>query len=116
MQQPSDIFGSVTVTRYATGAYSDGDWVEGASSALTVTANVQPMPPERMQTLPEGRRGTAGIILFTDTALRTVSEDDQTSADAVTWDGYSWEVVEVSNFWTGIALEEAHYEVLAVRK
>ena len=73
MQQPTDLFGSVSVTRYAAGAHVDGDWVDGAPSALTVTANVQPMPPERMDTLPEGKRGDAGIILFTDTTLRTVS-------------------------------------------
>ena len=117
MQQPSDLFGTVAVTRYAQGSYgADGDWDEGAGSALSITANVQPMPPERMQTLEEGRRGTAGIIVFTDTELRTVNETDQTSADRVTWGSYAWEVVEISDFDTGIGLEEAHYEVLAVRK
>jgi len=116
MQQPSDLFSAVTVTRYAAGSYANGAWVEGASSTLSITACVQPMPAERMQTLPEGRRGTAGIIAFTDTALRTVGEDDHTSADRITWDGHTWEVVEVDNLKTGIGLEEAHYEVLGVRK
>lgn len=116
MQQPSDLFSTVAVTRYAAGSYINGAWVEGASSALSITACVQPMPAERMQTLPEGRRGTAGIIVYTGTALRTVDETAHTSADRITWGGYAWEVVEVDDLKTGIGLEEAHYEVLGVRK
>jgi hypothetical protein len=118
MLQPSELFGTVAVTRYAAGAHSatTGDWVEGSTSALSITANVQPMPPERMQLLEEGKRGTAGIILFTDTELRTVSEDDQTSGDRITWKGDEWEVVSIDDFSEGMSLPENHYEILAVRK
>jgi hypothetical protein len=116
MQQPTELFGTVSVTRYAAGSYVSGDWSEGGSVSLSITACVQPMPAERMATLPEGRRGTAGIIVFTGTALRTADEAAHTSADRITWDGHAWEVVEVDNLSTGIGLEEAHYEVLGVRK
>ena len=116
MQQPSDLFGTVTITRYAAGAWTSGEWVEGTGTDIDITANVQPMPSERMQALPEARRGVAGVMLYTDTALKTVDEDAGTSPDRVTWDGYTWEVVSVENLMTGIGLEEAHYEIGAVRK
>lgn len=113
LQQPPEMFTSVTITRSVAGSYTDGRWVAGSTSELTITASIQqqrPRPDELLH-LPEGDRTREAVRIYTDTALQTANEDTGIVADFLTWDGEQWEVVRVETWTLGIC----HFKALALR-
>ena len=107
------MFVSVAVTRSAAGSYVNGRWVAGSTTALSVTASVQPvkLKHDELLHLPAGDRNRAAIRVYTPSELRSANETDGTPADFVTWDGEQWEVVKVDAWTLGIA----HYKAIALR-
>lgn len=83
---------SISVARFAAGSYVNGDFVDGSTSTLTITATVMPLSPTEARLLREGKENAAGIVIYTETELKTASEALRTSADKVTWDGRTWDV------------------------
>ncbi len=87
---------TVPVARTAAGTITLGRVTAGASSALSISASVQPATPEDMKRLPEGQRIDETIKLYTTTELKTVDVDAQTAADRITYDGQVYEVQQVT--------------------
>lgn len=87
---------SVTVTRQAAGAYVDGVWTPGGDATLTIQASVQPSSDQDMQRLPEGRRITGAVTLYTNDTLKLALGDQQ--ADRIALASGTYEV-EVSENW-----------------
>ena len=104
---------AVTIDRTVAGTYPDGNYVEGASFSFTVTASVQPMLQREQLVLPEGVRERKAIILFTDTELKVVDEENGTSADVVNYLGEKYEVFQASNFRMGIL---DHFRIVALKE
>lgn len=86
---------NLTGVRFSAGTRVKGRWVEGAQSVITFKASVQPISPEIMATVPEGRRDSARFALFTDFRLMTANDEAVTNADRVTIDGVAYEVFAV---------------------
>ena len=99
----------ITIRRKKPGFYEKGIWVEGSESTFTILANVQPMKPEEVLCLPEGRRETAAIILYTDSALMCVGKQN---CDTVDWFDSLYEVISIEPWQSGII---NHFKVIGVR-
>ena len=104
--------GTVTGTRDdGTGIYVEGEWVAGSTTVLSIEASIQPLRPDEMDQLPEGRRSGQAYKLYTDDLVRTAKQD-QYNADKLTINGEECEVVAVKPYQSGII---SHYKVFAVR-
>lgn len=106
----------VVVKRQAVGAYDEnGRWQEGTTSQLTIMASVQPLKVSEMQALPEGRRSSSAVKVYTDTLMQRAEEQTETTSaqnpDIVTWQGRTYEVVDCLIYQSGII---PHYKALAV--
>lgn len=110
---PSCMFVTIPVTRSAAGSYTSGRWAAGSTTALSITASVQPvkLKHEELLHLPAGDRNRSAIRVYTPAELRSVNEADGTPADLVTWDGEHWEVVKVDIWSLGVS----HYKAIALR-
>ena len=104
---------ALTGKRPATGSWSKGRFTEGAYTALSLRASVQPLSPgARMQSLPEGRRESSAFTLFTLTELMTVDVNDDHNPDIITIYGLEYEVMDVQNWQNGTI---PHYEAVVAK-
>lgn len=84
------------IQRHTGGGYTNGEWAPGGMVSVDITASVQPASREDLINLPEGRRLSDYIRLYTSTELYTVSEGDQPQQpDQFDWHGHTYECVEV---------------------
>lgn len=111
---PSEMFESVTLTRYVAGVYTAGRWVEGAGSSVTITGCVQPATSEDLKKLNEGDRTTESIVIWSPDEIRTVDEVANTRADRVLYNGQYWLVQRVERF--GITPQMSHYSAICLRE
>lgn len=88
----------LTVTRRGAGVVTNGIVAEGPSSTLPIVAGVQPASGRDLQRLPEGRRSTATLVLYTVTPLLVGNAGAANEADVVTIDGEEWEVQHVEHW------------------
>lgn len=100
-----------TITRKSAGSYVNGKWVEGSTSTFTIQASVQPLRGEEIQLLPEGRRNSQAVRIYTDTQLY-VKTDEQTNPDKLTAFGESYEVLSVEPWQSNVI---NHYKCIAVK-
>lgn len=98
-----------TIQRKSNGKYCNGRWQEGEVTEFTIMASVQPLSGEEMQMLPEGRKDTQAVRIYTDTPLKTVSEDNP---DILLYAGNSYEVTTVEPWQSNVI---SHYKCLAVK-
>lgn len=84
-----------TITRTTAGAYSNvtGYFVDGVTSNLTIQASVQPMSGEDMKTLPEGKRLSDFVKVYTDSDLQVLGEVAGLIADRLAWRGHTYECI-----------------------
>lgn len=84
---------TLTVTRTAQGHYRQGDgmWVEGAESTFTIVASVQPLRPREIELLPDERRTTEALRVYSDTPLRLAEQGSNLNADKVEIMGSNYE-------------------------
>lgn len=99
--------------RLASGSFDDaGEWVPGGvDTNFIIRATAQPMKANEMQTLPEGRRERQSYVLYTDTRLNTVLENDG-DPDIVTIGNNDYEVYKRFNWANNII---NHYKYGVVR-
>lgn len=102
----------VTVTRAGQGAWVEGVWVPGSEETLSVLASIQPVTPEDLQMLPEGRRLDARYALFSDTELNGALEGSGQDPDRVTLFGEDHEIAAVGR-WRNNVIN--HYRYVALR-
>ena len=106
----------LTVRRVPQGSYIDGAWVEnGSEIVFTITASVQGVDAEILQTLPEGYRTSETHILYTSTQLYT-SQLDFRNPDVVEINGHKFQVIKVTKQDNIKNYPTNHYEVIVVRE
>lgn len=114
MQQPSELFTSLTLLRNSPGRYVAGRWVDGAWTSVTIAAHIQPGGPREAMNLPEGERNKDTISLYTKDPVFVVDEVAGTKADRVLHAGVYWRVHKVETF--DGPPDIAHSEALCVKE
>jgi hypothetical protein len=101
---------TLNVTRYSSGGFVDGEWVEGAASAFTIQASVQPVNGRELETLPEGQRTRRTYKVYTDTLLQVATPESR--SDRIAYGTKALEVQSVKDYSTHMT-GLPHYKVLA---
>lgn len=102
----------ITVLRTSPGAYgADGNWVEGTQTTLTLAMSVQPLSVEEMDALPEGRRNSKSVKIYSGDELLPADQTSGQNADIVVWIGKNYEVVGCNPYQMGVI---PHYKSYAV--
>ena len=102
----------IIVKRTGQGDYdADGVWVEGIPAELSVRMSVQPLRMDEMDALPEGRRSSRAVKIYSDTELLPAEQTSGQNADQVRWQGKQWEIVGCDQYLMGVI---PHYKALAV--
>ena len=104
----------LTVTRYAAGSYSNGNYVNGATSTFSIIMSVQPINGRELIYLPEGQRTRQFLTGYTETLLQTANQEAGTKADVVAYNGRNYEVQRVE-YWesTGNTIQTYCKDLLA---
>ena len=102
---------TLTVTRYGLGSDVKGHYVEGTPSTFNITASVQPLRPNEMLLLPEGRRESEAFRLYTDTQLLPARKDS-TNAEKVAIGSVDYEVLSCA-IWDNNIIP--HFKAIVVR-
>lgn len=81
-----------TIQRQTGGSYVNGEWAPGVIANIQITASVQPAKMEDLINLPQGRRLSDFIKLYSNTKLFTVGEGEtQQQPDMFEWEGHTYE-------------------------
>ena len=99
-----------TVRRKVAGSYVNGFWVEGAESSFVIQASVQPVSGLEMQELPEARRNTQAVKIYTDTQLLTVATNVSTNPDILEAFGFDFEIIAVMPYQSNVI---SHYKCIS---
>lgn len=100
----------VTVIRSRPGSYGpDGIWREPARIWDTVQTSLQPVGPEDMALLPEGRREQGAYALYTREPINTAREG--INADRVLIHGRTYECLLSENWQNGLI---PHFRAIVV--
>lgn len=95
------------------GALVDGVWVELSTEEFQISGTVQPVEGEELQFLPENRRETGTIKIFTSSDLNVSAEGMDISSDYVIWEDKRWEIVSKRAYGNGLI---PHYKYYAQSK
>lgn len=90
----------------------DGRFQRGSSSFFDIDASIQPATGNMIKQLPEHRRNSESIVIFSEERLFTSDEKSQKAADVITYDGKKFEVFIVKK-WSDFT-DINHYESIAV--
>lgn len=91
------------------GTVVDGIYTDGATTSSEITASVQPLKPEEIEQLPEGRRNSDPLWLFTATKLNTVTT---ANPDLVVINSADYEVFQISPWQNNVL---SHYKCLVMK-
>lgn len=94
------------------GSYVDGEWVPGSPAPVNIMASIQPVTGKDQITVPEGRRLTDFIKIYTDTEVLPVDEAASQQPDKLTWRGRDYECVQVDPRQMGVI---SHYKAIFSR-
>jgi hypothetical protein len=108
----------IQVTRTEPGHYDSdtGIWVEGESVVFTTPMSIQPLAVDEMDALPEGRRNSRSVKIYSSSELfpakQAMSESDTgRNPDIIYWLGSNYEVVGCNPYQMGVI---SHYKSYAV--
>lgn len=101
----------ITVTRHASGAWVDGVYQQGSTTAIPMDAISEPAQLDDLLQIPEEERHLEHRVFWTPSALQESDETLGTEADLIAWGGRSWRVVRAQD-WTRMA---GYAQTLAVR-
>lgn len=102
-----------TITRNSVaGSYNTaGEYVEGATTTLSIMTSIQPADAEDLKSLPEGRRESEAYRLYTDTLLK-ITERDSTQGDTILIGTKQFEVLSIAP-WQNRGTEACnHYKAV----
>ena len=104
----------LTVTREDPGHYGDNDgiWYPGDTSTFTIRASVQPLRPDEIELLPDGRRMSEAFRIYTATPLRLAVEGSNENADKVEIYGNMYEVFSQET-WQNKLID--HYKIIVLK-
>lgn len=104
-----------TVVRRSPGSYVDGYWVEGSETNITIKASVQPLRMDEIEALPEGKRSSSAVKVYSDVKLnpakQATGETQGVSADILLYAGSNWEIVACAAYQSGVI---PHYKAYGV--
>ena len=86
----STLFPRTIQAEHRTGSYSRGDWVVSTVENFTFTGSVQPLTGKETEILPENRRDTGLVKIYSNTTLAVSLEGSTTAGDVVIWAGKRW--------------------------
>lgn len=92
------------------GSYSRGRWVPGSSQLVAIVGSVQPVTGKDTEFLPENRRDTGLVKVYSNEPLEVSHEGGTSRGDVVIWAGKRWEVVQELVYANGLI---DHYKYLA---
>lgn len=98
-----------TVKRKAAGTISNGKFTDGTTTDVSITASVQPLKPQDIQQLPEGRRNSKLYYVFTSTSLNTVGT---ANPDSIVIGGETYEIDKKDSWQNGVI---NHYKYLVYK-
>jgi len=99
--------------RQLPGYYNEsGKWIEPQPTSFTIKGTLQPLSPEEIRLLPEGRRTSESYNIFSKTELKLSSIENKTNPDIVLINGVKFEVIKV-NKWTNGIID--HYHIIIVK-
>lgn len=103
----------ITITRTEPGHYDEtsGLWVEGEESTPTVAMSIQPLSVDEMDALPEGRRTSRSVKIYSSVELLPADQSTGQNADQFTWLGRTYEIVGCNPYQMGVI---PHYKSYAV--
>lgn len=105
--------GKIKVRRSShSGRVEDGRFVGGKTSLITMDSSSQPLTGKEIRMLPEGRREIQNLNFFTDKALQTNDQINQTQADVVEYLGKCYEIHTVED-WSQMT-DLPHYKSVGV--
>ena len=103
------------VIRRSPGSYVDGYWVEGTENTIAIKASVQPLKVNEIEALPEGKRSSAAVKIYSDSKLLPAKQATKmtiaTSADLLQYADSTWEIVACATYQSGVI---PHYKAYAV--
>jgi hypothetical protein len=102
-----------TVTR-PTGSYVKGKWVPGGSTTITIMASVQPLKGLEIQLVPEARRYSQSVKLYTNTQLQVGINGTSENADILSAFGFNFEIISVEPWQSGVMFLD-HYKCIGVK-
>ncbi len=114
-------FTPMTIKRRSAGSYTNGEWVEGTTTDITVSMKVQPVKPFELMQFPESDRSKEWLKVYCDTNLRSQVEGvGGWDADEFEWESvvdgtaYTFKIMKTYRFkdscidhWKGWAARES---------
>lgn len=102
-----------TIIRKQAGTYVNGVFVDGVETQQTIMATVQPLKNEDMVELPQGRRISDIIKIYTSEVLNTTEDNGANKQpDKIFWKDSWFEITSTGTFQMGII---PHYRYWAIR-
>lgn len=96
------------------GYYDDfGRWIEPDPLPFNIKGTLQPLSPEEIQLLPEGRRTSESYNIFSKSKLNVSNIETQTNADYVLLDGIEFEVLSCAE-WKNNLIKHNHIVIVKV--
>jgi hypothetical protein len=103
-----------TIKRTVPGSYVNGVYVEGTETTLTIQASVQPMSGNDLVAVPEGRRASDMVKLYTSTDLFSQGDAGSgQSPDRLTYRGKDYEIYTKEPNQMGVV---SHYKYYAIKE
>ena len=106
----STLFPRTIQAEHRTGSFVRGDWGVTTVENFTFTGSVQPLTGKETEFLPENRRDTGLVKIYSNAPLAVSLEGSNTAGDVVIWAGKRWEVVQELVYANGLV---EHYKYIA---
>ena len=103
-----------SVKRTVAGSYVNGVYVEGAETTITIQASVQPVSGQDLVAIPEGRRASDMVKIYTDSDLFGQGDAGSgQSPDRLTYRGADYEIYTKDVNQSGVI---NHYKYYAIKE
>lgn len=106
----STLFPRTIQAEHRAGSYVRGDWVVSTTENFIFVGSVQPLTGKETEFLPENRRDTGLVKVYSDAPLAVSLEGSNTAGDVVIWAGKRWEVIQELVYANGLI---DHYKYIA---
>lgn len=102
---------TIIVTRFGTGSWTNGFFVDGSTATFEIKCNVQPVSYRELLNLPESQRTKSAVKVFSADELKEPNIVDKKNADRFTYNSKTYEVHKVRD-WSQLNIP--HYESIGV--
>lgn len=93
--------------------YVNGKLVAAGTTSTTIQASVQPLNGQEMLLLPEARRTSQAVNIYTTTQLRVANTVTGYNADLVTAFGSDFEIISCEPWQSNVI---NHYKAVGIKK